>query len=65
MPIIQVRRKVYIKPDLGTISLQTFPKMNIDSISFRDLNDRIIKTEGDNQKTVLELIHSYYYFGKG
>src|ERR1043165_5536192 len=29
----------------GTISLQTFPDMNIDSVNFRELNDRIIKAE--------------------
>ncbi|CAG8832830.1 26083_t:CDS:2, partial [Gigaspora margarita] len=49
----------------GTISLQTFPNMNIDSVNFRELNDRIIKAEDDNKRTALELIHSYYYFGKG
>ncbi|CAG8599842.1 16141_t:CDS:2 [Funneliformis caledonium] len=49
----------------STISLQTFPKMDVNSINFRELNDRIIKAEGDNQKTVLQLIHSYYYFRKG
>ena len=49
----------------STISLQTFPEMNIDSVNFRELNDRIIKAEDDNRKTVLEVIHAYYYFGKG
>ncbi|RGB40467.1 hypothetical protein C1646_753311 [Rhizophagus diaphanus] len=43
----------------------TFPDMNIDSVNFRELNDRIIKAEDDNKRTALELIHSYYYFGKG
>ncbi|GBB92203.1 hypothetical protein RclHR1_19820001 [Rhizophagus clarus] len=49
----------------STISLQTFPDMNIDSVNFCELNDRIIKAEDDNKRTTLELIHSYYYFGKG
>ncbi|CAG8790628.1 18447_t:CDS:1 [Gigaspora margarita] len=49
----------------STISLQTFLDMNIDSVNFRELNDRIIKAKNDNKKTALELIHSYYYFGKG
>ncbi|CAG8847972.1 6221_t:CDS:2, partial [Gigaspora margarita] len=49
----------------GTISLQTFPDMNIDSVNFRELNDRIIKAEDNNKRTALELIQSYYYFGKG
>ncbi|GET03042.1 hypothetical protein GLOIN_2v1769762 [Rhizophagus clarus] len=49
----------------GTISLQTFPDMNIDSVNFCELNDRIIKAEDDNKRTALELIYSYYYFEKG
>ncbi|CAI2198521.1 857_t:CDS:1, partial [Funneliformis geosporum] len=48
-----------------TISLQTFPDMDIDSVNFCELNDRIIKAKDDNKKTGLVLIHSYYYFGKG
>src|SRR5947209_4893627 len=39
--------------------------MDIDSVNFRELNDRIIKAEDDNKRTALDLIHSYYYFGKG
>jgi hypothetical protein len=34
----------------GTISLQTFPDMNIDSVNFRELNDRIIEADDDNKK---------------
>ncbi|GBB85748.1 hypothetical protein RclHR1_01220044 [Rhizophagus clarus] len=49
----------------GTISLQTFSDMNIDSVNFCELNDRIIKAKDDNKRTTLKLIHSYYYFGKG
>ncbi|CAI2200189.1 14327_t:CDS:2, partial [Funneliformis geosporum] len=49
----------------STISLQTFPDMDIDSVNFRELNDRIIEAEDDNKKIGLVLIHSYYYFGKG
>ncbi|CAG8618271.1 10288_t:CDS:2 [Funneliformis caledonium] len=43
----------------------TFSEMDVNSVNFRELNDRIIKAEDDNQKTVLQLIYSYYYFGKG
>jgi hypothetical protein len=39
--------------------------MNIDSVNFRELNDRIINAEDDNKKAILQLIHAYYYFGKG
>jgi hypothetical protein len=49
----------------STISLQTFPDMNIDSVNFRELNDRIVEAEGDNQKAILVVIRSYYFFGKG
>ncbi|CAI2182788.1 15392_t:CDS:1 [Funneliformis geosporum] len=40
----------------STISLQTFPDMDIDSVNFRELNDRIIEAEDDNKKTILELL---------
>ncbi|PKK58253.1 hypothetical protein RhiirC2_796609 [Rhizophagus irregularis] len=50
----------------GTISLQTFPEMtDIKSVNFRELNDRIVEAEGDNQKAILVVIRSYYFFGKG
>ncbi|GES82545.1 hypothetical protein GLOIN_2v1769762 [Rhizophagus clarus] len=39
--------------------------MNINLVNFCELNDRIIKAEDDNKRTTLELIHNYYYFGKG
>ncbi|GBC50845.1 uncharacterized protein OCT59_022625 [Rhizophagus irregularis] len=50
----------------GIISLQTFPEMtDIKSVNFRELNDRIVEAEGDNQKAILVVIRSYYFFGKG
>ncbi|PKY50548.1 hypothetical protein RhiirA4_546031 [Rhizophagus irregularis] len=49
----------------GTISLQTFPEMtDIKSVNFRELNDRIVEVEDDNQKAILVVIRSYYFFGK-
>ncbi|CAG8558969.1 22605_t:CDS:2 [Gigaspora margarita] len=47
------------------ISLQTFPDMDINSVNFHKLNDKIINAKNDNKKTILEVIHVYYYFGKG
>ncbi|CAG8705822.1 6007_t:CDS:1 [Cetraspora pellucida] len=47
------------------ISLQTFPDMDISSVNFRELENKIINAEDGNKKTILEVIHAYYYFGKG
>ncbi|CAG8687744.1 9332_t:CDS:2, partial [Racocetra fulgida] len=47
------------------ISLQTFPDMNINSVNFRELDNKIINAEDGNKKTILEVIYAYYYFGKG
>ncbi|CAG8542806.1 1701_t:CDS:2 [Scutellospora calospora] len=47
------------------ISLQTFPDIDISSVNFRELDNKIINAEDGNKKTILEVIHAYYYFGKG
>ncbi|CAG8655361.1 14059_t:CDS:10, partial [Cetraspora pellucida] len=47
------------------ISLQTFPNMDISSVNFPELENKIINAEDSNKKTILEVIHAYYYFGKG
>ncbi|CAG8856425.1 13706_t:CDS:1, partial [Gigaspora margarita] len=48
------------------ITLQSdISEMNIDSVNFRELNEKIIKAEDNNQKTNQDVIRSYYYFGKG
>ncbi|KAF0552244.1 hypothetical protein F8M41_022204 [Gigaspora margarita] len=47
------------------ISLQIFPDMDINSVNFRKLDDKIIIAENENKNTILEVIHAYYYFGKG
>ncbi|CAG8577096.1 8199_t:CDS:2, partial [Racocetra fulgida] len=36
------------------ISLQTFPDMDINSVNFRELDDKIINAEDGNKKTILE-----------
>ncbi|CAG8672197.1 14549_t:CDS:2 [Cetraspora pellucida] len=48
------------------ITLQSdISEMNIDSVNFRELNEKIIKAEDNNQKNNQDVIRSYYYFGKG
>ncbi|CAG8832697.1 33545_t:CDS:1, partial [Racocetra persica] len=48
------------------ITLQSdISEMNIDSVNFHELNEKIIKAEDNNQKTNQVVIRSYYYFGKG
>ncbi|PKY14749.1 hypothetical protein RhiirB3_380352 [Rhizophagus irregularis] len=42
-----------------------FSEMDINSVNFRNLDDMIVKAEGNNQKTVLEVVRTYYYYGKG
>ncbi|CAB4481491.1 hypothetical protein RhiirA1_395233 [Rhizophagus irregularis] len=49
----------------STIVLQAFSEMDINSVNFRNLDDMIVKAEGNNQKTVLEVVRTYYYYGKG
>ncbi|KAF0337377.1 hypothetical protein F8M41_016524, partial [Gigaspora margarita] len=53
-------------PSENTIILQSgISEMNIDSVNFCELNEKIIKAEDNNQKTNQDVIRLYYYFGKG
>jgi len=42
-----------------SVTLQSgFPKMNIDSVNFHDLNDRIVKAKDNNLLTVKEVLQT-------
>ncbi|GBC12507.1 hypothetical protein GLOIN_2v1769762 [Rhizophagus irregularis DAOM 181602=DAOM 197198] len=55
--IAGLKRNLYF---ISSITLQAFPEIDIDSVNFRELNNGIIKADGDNKKSF-----SHYYFGKG
>ncbi|CAG8562052.1 8179_t:CDS:2 [Scutellospora calospora] len=71
LPILKKLIKELFAPILqqssfdSIISLQTFLDIDINLVNFCELDNKIINTEDGNKKTILEVIHAYYYFEKG